>query len=185
MFANTEVAILEVDLTVWGLFFCATVPLPAAAERRIVRCYTPAGTAAAGPPQPNAASRQSGRNRGHSCRAARTRAWLSVTQSGSARWPPLRYSPPAASASWCRGSAQSTASAQAAKRARSERVSLSSVPRSCKKIFSQSEIDPNQCRGCITPVRLPAALPLFAGGLGIMGLLGWRRKRKNAAAVAA
>lgn len=27
---------------------------------------------------------------------------------------------------------------------------------------------------------LPAALPLFASGLGAMGLLGWRRKRKNA-----
>ena len=32
----------------------------------------------------------------------------------------------------------------------------------------------------ITP--LPAALPLFAGGLGALGLLGWRRKRKAAAA---
>ena len=32
---------------------------------------------------------------------------------------------------------------------------------------------------------LPAALPLFAGGLGALGLLGWRRKRKNAAAIAA
>jgi hypothetical protein len=32
---------------------------------------------------------------------------------------------------------------------------------------------------------LPGALPLFATGLGAMGLLGWRRKRKNAAAVAA
>jgi hypothetical protein len=32
---------------------------------------------------------------------------------------------------------------------------------------------------------LPAALPLFAGGLGVIGLLGWRRKRKNAAAIAA
>ena len=32
---------------------------------------------------------------------------------------------------------------------------------------------------------LPAALPLFASGLGAMGLLGWRRKRKNAAALAA
>ena len=31
---------------------------------------------------------------------------------------------------------------------------------------------------------LPAALPLFASGLGAMGLLGWRRKRK-AAAIAA
>ncbi len=32
---------------------------------------------------------------------------------------------------------------------------------------------------------LPAALPLFATGLGGLGLFGWRRKRKNAAAVAA
>jgi hypothetical protein len=29
---------------------------------------------------------------------------------------------------------------------------------------------------------LPAALPLFAAGLSAMGLLGWRRKRKTAAA---
>jgi hypothetical protein len=29
---------------------------------------------------------------------------------------------------------------------------------------------------------LPAALPLFASGLGALGLLGWRRKRKTAAA---
>jgi hypothetical protein len=34
-----------------------------------------------------------------------------------------------------------------------------------------------------TPI--PAALPLFASGLGALGLLGWRRKRKNAAAMAA
>jgi PEP-CTERM motif len=33
-------------------------------------------------------------------------------------------------------------------------------------------------------VPLPAALPLFASGLGVMGLLGWRRKRKKAAALA-
>ena len=32
---------------------------------------------------------------------------------------------------------------------------------------------------------LPAALPLLASGLGAMGLLGWRRKRKVAAALAA
>jgi hypothetical protein len=31
---------------------------------------------------------------------------------------------------------------------------------------------------------LPAALPLFATGLGALGLLGWRRKRKGAALVA-
>jgi hypothetical protein len=29
-----------------------------------------------------------------------------------------------------------------------------------------------------TPTPLPAALPLFATGLGALGLLGWRRKRK-------
>jgi hypothetical protein len=29
----------------------------------------------------------------------------------------------------------------------------------------------------IAPTPLPAALPLFAGGLGALGLLGWRRKR--------
>ena len=33
-----------------------------------------------------------------------------------------------------------------------------------------------------TPTPLPAALPLFATGLGVMGLLGWRRKRKALAA---
>jgi hypothetical protein len=32
---------------------------------------------------------------------------------------------------------------------------------------------------------LPAALPLFATGLGALGLLRWRRRRKNAAAIAA
>ena len=32
---------------------------------------------------------------------------------------------------------------------------------------------------------LPAALPLFSSGLGALGLLGWRRKRKKAAALAA
>jgi len=32
---------------------------------------------------------------------------------------------------------------------------------------------------------LPAALPLFATGLGALGLFGWRRKRKNAAALVA
>ncbi|MCP4089887.1 MAG: hypothetical protein GY746_08840 [Gammaproteobacteria bacterium] len=32
-------------------------------------------------------------------------------------------------------------------------------------------------------VPLPAALPLFGTGLAVMGLFGWRRKRKSAAAV--
>jgi hypothetical protein len=32
--------------------------------------------------------------------------------------------------------------------------------------------------GSLTPEPLPAALPLFATGIGGLGLLGWRRKRK-------
>ena len=35
-----------------------------------------------------------------------------------------------------------------------------------------------------TPTPLPAALPLFAGGLSVIGLFGWRRKRKAAAMAA-
>jgi hypothetical protein len=37
----------------------------------------------------------------------------------------------------------------------------------------------------LQPTPLPGALLLFATGLGAMGFFGWRRKRKNAAAVAA
>ena len=37
----------------------------------------------------------------------------------------------------------------------------------------------------VTSTPLPAALPLFASGLGAMGLFGWRRKRKIAASLAA
>ncbi len=36
--------------------------------------------------------------------------------------------------------------------------------------------------GSITPVPLPAAFPLLAGGLGLFGFMGWRRKRKVAVA---
>ena len=39
--------------------------------------------------------------------------------------------------------------------------------------------------GTLTPTPLPAALPLFATGLAVTGLLGWRKKRKAAAALAA
>jgi hypothetical protein len=37
----------------------------------------------------------------------------------------------------------------------------------------------------VTATPLPAALPLFATGLGAMGLFNWRRKRKNGPAVSA
>ena len=39
--------------------------------------------------------------------------------------------------------------------------------------------------GAVNVVPIPAALPLFATGLGALGLLGWRRKRTGAATVAA
>jgi len=35
------------------------------------------------------------------------------------------------------------------------------------------------------PIPLPASLPLFASGLGALGLLGWHRKRKSTASVLA
>ena len=37
-----------------------------------------------------------------------------------------------------------------------------------------------EIRGFLSTTPLPAALPLFASGLGALGLLGWRRKRKVA-----
>jgi hypothetical protein len=33
----------------------------------------------------------------------------------------------------------------------------------------------------VTVIPLPAALPLYASGLGVLVLLGWRRKRRAAA----
>ena len=44
---------------------------------------------------------------------------------------------------------------------------------------------PVNANGCLTipaPTPLPPALPLFATGLGALGLFGWRRRRKSAAA---
>jgi PEP-CTERM motif len=35
--------------------------------------------------------------------------------------------------------------------------------------------------GIVNATPLPATLPLFATGLGFMGLLGWRRKRNTQA----
>ena len=50
--------------------------------------------------------------------------------------------------------------------------------------YLESSIDPNYAVlfAPVSSTPLPAALPLFAGGLGALGLLGWRRKRKAVAA---
>jgi hypothetical protein len=42
-----------------------------------------------------------------------------------------------------------------------------------------------EIRGFLTQTPLPGALPLAATGLGVLGLLGWRRKRKDTAAIVA
>jgi hypothetical protein len=49
--------------------------------------------------------------------------------------------------------------------------------------FASGDLSPTSVTVSETP--LPSALPLFASGLGALGLLGWRKKRKNAAAIAA
>ena len=39
-----------------------------------------------------------------------------------------------------------------------------------------------EIRTVLLPTPLPSALPLFATGLGALGMLGWRRKKKATAA---
>ena len=50
---------------------------------------------------------------------------------------------------------------------------------------SYSVIASSDIVGTVAATPLPAALPLFATGLAVTGLLGWRKKRKAAAALAA
>ena len=67
-------------------------------------------------------------------------------------------------------------------------VNFQSTPTFLDLTYSQSSVNDifetttGSVSGVVTP--LPAALPLFATGLGAIGLFGWRRKRKNTAAAA-
>jgi hypothetical protein len=70
-------------------------------------------------------------------------------------------------------------------------VEFSPVTASGSLTFLDADITQNNAitfqtfTGTVTPTPLPAALPLFAAGLGASGLFGWLRKRKSRAAVAA
>jgi len=54
------------------------------------------------------------------------------------------------------------------------------------KMFDFARVNKGPCAmwggTLVTPI--PPALPLFATGLGALGLLGWRRKKKEAALAA-
>jgi hypothetical protein len=55
----------------------------------------------------------------------------------------------------------------------------------CQDVTQNTSLGTQFQVATLTATPIPAALPLFATGLGAMGLFGWRRKRKNAAAIAA
>jgi hypothetical protein len=70
-----------------------------------------------------------------------------------------------------------------------EEIYTSATPLS-SVLFQVALIDPETganpvVYGDAAATPLPAALPLMGTGLGMMGLLGWRRKRKKTAAIAA
>jgi hypothetical protein len=50
--------------------------------------------------------------------------------------------------------------------------------------IGDQQFGPSNLIGSVGTTPLPAALPLFATGLSALGLLGWRRKRRNSAAIA-
>ncbi len=47
--------------------------------------------------------------------------------------------------------------------------------------FTNAELGTWLYRDTVAPIPVPAAFPLLAGALGLMGIMGWRRKRKAAA----
>jgi len=51
-----------------------------------------------------------------------------------------------------------------------------------KPAIDEGFIAPLSGLGSQTNTPLPAALPLFASGAGVLGYFGWRRKRKKATA---
>ena len=58
---------------------------------------------------------------------------------------------------------------------------FNSFPDPLSPLFVSIDLPDGLTLGFVPPVEnpLPAALPLFATGLGALGLLGWRRKRKR------
>jgi hypothetical protein len=52
-------------------------------------------------------------------------------------------------------------------------------PTAFQRTFGGDKIALTFVETSTTATPLPAALPLFATGLGALGLLGWRRKRKG------
>jgi hypothetical protein len=50
---------------------------------------------------------------------------------------------------------------------------------------SRNQCSPDSFSATLAATPLPTAIPLFGTGLVVMGLFGWRRKRKDAVAIAA
>ena len=51
--------------------------------------------------------------------------------------------------------------------------------------IEESMFSLNSFSATLAATPLPTAIPLFGTGLVVMGLFGWRRKRKDAVAIAA
>jgi hypothetical protein len=64
-------------------------------------------------------------------------------------------------------------------------ISSTAFPAAATGYRMRTTPDPFVAWTTAAPTPLPAALPLFATGLGALGLFGWRSKRKSAAAIPA